>query len=241
MCDYSVASTQQDPLYNFGEVMPLKEVKFSEIWSLSNGHLPIWANKDVTAIDLVANKDIDSPRREWFSSSEIKNQIDYGTKGAICLREKITEKRVNDGLKQVQATGNLNKIKTFIVHGQSNVKQLINHTSRPYVALNSGVEGKESQLRYIEVENASYLDGKSPFDNTLLAIDYYGEDAIEWLWANLTNNTTLPESQVIRTKPRGGSISQAPQTTLENLVPIAQKPDSSNLIIIEDRKISLPK
>lgn len=241
MCDYSVASTQQDPLYNFGEVMPLKEVKFSEIWSLSNGHLPIWANKDVTAIDLVANKDIDSPRREWFSSSEIKNQIDYGTKGAICLREKITEKRVNDGLKQVQATGNLNKIKTFIVHGQSNVKQLINHTSRPYVALNSGVEGKESQLRYIEVENASYLDGKSPFDNTLLAIDYYGEDAIEWLWANLTNNTTLPESQVIRTKPRGGSISQAPQATLENLVPIAQKPDSSNLIMIEDRKISLPK
>ena len=119
--------------------------------------------------------------------------------------------------------------------------QLINHTSRPYVALNSGVEGKESQLRYIEVENASYLDGKSPFDNTLLAIDYYGEDAIEWLWANLTNNTTLPESQVIRTKPRGGSISQAPQATLENLVPIAQKPDSSNLIMIEDRKISLPK
>ena len=241
MCDYSVASTQQDRLYNFGEVMPLKEVNFSEIWSLSNGHLPIWADKDVTAIDLVVNKDIVSPRRAWYSSSETENQIDYGIKGAICLREKITEKRVIDGLKQVQATGNLNKIKTFIVHGQNNVKQLINHTSRPYVALNSGVEGKESQLRYIEVENASYLDGKSPFDNTLLAIDYYGEDAIEWLWANLTNNTTLPESQVIRTKPRGGSISQAPQATLENLVPIAQKPDSSNLIIIEDRKISLPK
>ena len=240
MCDYSVASTQQDRLYNFGEVMPLKEVNFSEIWSLSNGHLPIWADKDVTAIDLVVNKDIVSPRRAWYSSSEIENQIDYGIKGAICLREKITEKRVIDGLKQVQATGNLNKIKTFIVHGQNNVKQLINHTSRPYVALNSAVEGKESQLRYIEVENASYLDGKSPFDNTLLAIDYYGEDAIEWLWANLTNNTTLPESQVIRTKPRGGSIGQAPQSTIENLVPITQKPDINNLIILEDKKIALP-
>ena len=240
MCDYSVASTQQDRLYNFGEVMPLKEVNFSEIWSLSNGHLPIWADKDVTAIDLVVNKDIVSPRRAWYSSSEIENQIDYGIKGAICLREKITEKRVIDGLKQVQATGNLNKIKTFIVHGQNNVKQLIDHTSRPYVALNSAVEGKESQLRYIEVENASYLDGKSPFDNTLLAIDYYGEDAIEWLWANLTNNTTLPESQIIRTKPRGGSIGQAPQATIENLVPITQKPDINNLIILEDKKIALP-
>ncbi|OTQ65012.1 D-(-)-3-hydroxybutyrate oligomer hydrolase, partial [Gilliamella apis] len=240
MCDYSVASTQQDRLYNFGEVMPLKEVNFSEIWSLSNGHLPIWADKDVTAIDLVVNKDIVSPRRAWYSSSEIENQIDYGIKGAICLREKITEKRVIDGLKQVQATGNLNKIKTFIVHGQNNVKQLIDHTSRPYVALNSAVEGKESQLRYIEVENASYLDGKSPFDNTLLAIDYYGEDAIEWLWANLTNNTTLPESQIIRTKPRGGRIGQAPQATIENLVPITQKPDINNLIILEDKKIALP-
>lgn len=240
MCDYSVASTQQDRLYNFGEVMPLKEVNFSEIWSLSNGHLPIWADKDVTAIDLVVNKDIVSPRRAWYSSSETENQIDYGIKGAICLREKITEKRVIDGLKQVQATGNLNKIKTFIVHGQNNVKQLIDHTSRPYVALNSAVEGKESQLRYIEVENASYLDGKSPFDNTLLAIDYYGEDAIEWLWANLTNNTTLPESQIIRTKPRGGSIGQAPQATIENLVPITQKPDINNLIILEDKKIALP-
>ena len=240
MCDYSVASTQQDRLYNFGEVMPLKEVNFSEIWSLSNGHLPIWADKDVTAIDLVVNKDIVSPRRAWYSSSETENQIDYGIKGAICLREKITEKRVIDGLKQVQATGNLNKIKTFIVHGQNNVKQLIDHTSRPYVALNSAVEGKESQLRYIEVENASYLDGKSPFDNTLLAIDYYGEDAIEWLWANLTNNTTLPESQIIRTKPRGGRIGQAPQATIENLVPITQKPDINNLIILEDKKIALP-
>ena len=80
MCDYSVASTQQDRLYNFGEVMPLKEVNFSEIWSLSNGHLPIWADKDVTAIDLVVNKDIVSPRRAWYSSSEIENQIDYGTR-----------------------------------------------------------------------------------------------------------------------------------------------------------------
>ena len=202
MCDFSVASTQQAPYYNSGEVKPLKEIKFPEIWGLYNGHLPIWANEDATAIDLVENKDMISPRREWYSSSRVVDQIDYGTKGAICLRKEINNQRVKEGLKQIQASANLHKIKTFIVHGKNNVKQLAEHTSRPYVALNSAIEGKESQLRYIEVENASYLDGKVPFDNTLLAIDYYGEDAMEWLWANLTNNTTLPESQVIRTKPR---------------------------------------
>lgn len=241
MCDFSVASTQQDPYYNFGEVKPLEQVNFAEIWGLSNGQLPIWTTTDSTAIDLVENKDVTSPRREWFSSSTIEHQIDYGTKGAICLREKIKEPRVIKGLEEVQATGNLNKIKTFIVHGKNNPKQLIDHTSRPYVALNSKVEGKESQLRYIEVENASYLDGKAPFDNTLLPIDYYGEEAIEWLWANLTNQVNLPESQVIRTKARGGIIGQAPQATAENLVPISQTPDTNNLITVDNGKIIFPQ
>ena len=240
MCDFSVASTQQAPYYNSGEVKPLKEIKFPEIWGLYNGHLPIWANEDATAIDLVENKDMISPRREWYSSSRIVDQIDYGTKGAICLRKEIKNQRVKEGLKQIQASANLHKIKTFIVHGKNNVKQLAEHTSRPYVALNSAIEGKESQLRYIEVENASYLDGKVPFDNTLLAIDYYGEDAMEWLWANLTNNTTLPESQVIRTKPRGGNIGRAPQVTTENLVPISQKPDSNDLIKANNGEIFIP-
>ena len=240
MCDFSVASTQQDPLFNSGEVKPLKEVNFAEIWALSKGNLPIWANNDATAIDLVENKDLISPRREWYSSSIAKNQIDYGTQGAICLREKINEERVIEGIKEVQATGNLNKIKTFIIHGRNNVKQLIDHTSRPYVALNSAVEGQESQLRYIEVENASYLDGKAPFDNTLLPIDYYGEDAMEWLWANLTNNTTLPNSQVIRTKARGGNSGRAPQATAANLVPISQVPNKENLIEVDNGKIILP-
>lgn len=238
MCDFSVASTQQDPYYNSGEVKPLKQVNFAEIWGLSRGQLPIWANPDATAIDLVENKDVTSPRREWYSSSTIEHQIDYGTKGAICLREKIKDPRVIKGLKEIQATGNLNKVKTFIVHGKNNPKQLIDYTSRPYVALNSKVEGKESQLRYIEVENASYLDGKAPFDNTLLPIDYYGDEAMEWLWANITNQTTLPESQIIRTKPRGGISGQAPQATAENLVPILQTPDTNNLIEVDNGKIT---
>lgn len=237
MCDFSVASTQQEPYYNYGEVHPLKEVNFAEIWALSKSHLPIWANNDATVIDLVENKDLTSPRREWYSSSVVENQIDYGTKGAICLREKAKDPRVIKGLEEVLATGNLHKTKTFIVHGRNNVKQLIDNTSRPYVILNKAVEGQDSQLRYIEVENASYLDGKTPFDNILLPIDYYGEDAMEWLWANLTQQTTLPESQIIRTKVRGGISGRAPQATAENLVPISQIPDKNNLIKIDNGKI----
>ncbi|MCT6868264.1 MAG: D-(-)-3-hydroxybutyrate oligomer hydrolase, partial [Gilliamella apicola] len=102
------------------------------------------------------------------------------------------------------------------------------------------VEGNNSQLRYIEVKNSSYLEGKPPFDNSLVSIDYYGEDAIEWLWANLTNNATLPDSQVIHAKPRAGKIAFTPDATAQNLVPILQSPNSSNIIKKENGELIIP-
>lgn len=242
MCDYSVASTQQSPIMYQGKVEALQAIPFEQIWGLSNGHLPVWNGDDATILDLVENKDLLSPRREFYSQTETQGKIDYGTKGAICLREKINDPRVINGHKQVLATGDLRNKKTIIVHGANNVKQLPNDTSRAYVALNSKIEGPASQLRYIEIENASYLDGTAPFDNTLLAIDYYGEDAMEWLWSNVTsdNKTALPESQLVRAKARGGNSGHAPQATSKNLVPILQTPDTKDLIKIENGKITLP-
>lgn len=240
MCGFSVASTQQNPIYYSGKVAPLEEVSFEQVWGMANGHLPLWNGDNATILDLVENEDLNTPRREFYSSSQTKDTVDYGTKGSICVYKKSQEPRVNQGIKQVMASGNLHGIKTFIVHGRNNVKQLPDYTSRPYVALNSLVEGQQSQLRYIEVENASYLDGVAPFDNTLLPIDYYGEDAIEWLWANLTNEATLPVSQVVHTKPRGGKSGYAPQITDKNLKPIMQSPSRNDIIQKNDGKLILP-
>jgi hydroxybutyrate-dimer hydrolase len=240
MCNFSVASTQQNPINNTGKVAPLKEISFEQIWGMANGHLPLWNGRNATVLDLVENEDLNTPRREFYSSSQTKNTIDYGTKGSICVYKKSQEPRIKEGIKQVMASGNLHGIKTFIVHGRNNVKQLPNYTSRAYVALNSLVEGKQSQLRYIEVENASYLDGRAPFDNTLLPIDYYGEDAIEWLWANLTNNATLPVSQVVHTKARGGKSGYALPLTDKTLQPIKQLPNSKEIIQKNEGNLILP-
>ncbi|MWP48856.1 MULTISPECIES: 3-hydroxybutyrate oligomer hydrolase family protein [unclassified Gilliamella] len=240
MCDFSVASTQQNPINNTGKVVPLKEISFEQIWGMANGHLPLWNGRNAAVLDLVENKDLNTPRREFYSSSQTKNTVDYGTQGSICVYEKSQESRVKEGITQVMASGNLHGIKTFIVHGRNNVKQLPNYTSRPYVALNSLVEGEQSQLRYIEVENASYLDGRAPFDNTLLPIDYYGEDAIEWLWANLTNNATLPVSQVVHTKARGGKSGYALPLTDKTLQSIKQLPNSKEIIQKNEGNLILP-
>lgn len=240
MCNYSVASTQQNPIYYTGKVAPLKEVAFEQLWGLSDGHLPVWIGNDSTALALVNNEDVISPRRDFYSSSESKENIDYNSKGAICLYKKINDPRVQYGMSQIIASANLNGIKTYIVHGRNNVKQLPDYTSRAYVALNSQVEGKNSQLRYIEVENTSYLDGKPPFENILLPIDYYGEDAMEWLWANLTNKATLPESQVVHTKPRASNNDITLDATIKNLVPISQSPNRNNVIKKENGKLTIP-
>ena len=240
MCNYSVASTQKNPLLYIGKVEPLSEIDFQQLWGLANGQLPVWLGDESTMLALVNNQDMHSPRRDFYSSSDSKDEIDYNSKGAICLYNKLKDTRVKNGIKQVSASANLNGIKTFIIHGRNNVKQLPNYTSRAYVALNSKVEGNNSQLRYIEVKNSSYLEGKPPFDNSLVSIDYYGEDAMEWLWANLTNNATLPDSQVIHAKPRVGKVTLTPDATTQNLVPILQSPNSNDIIKKQNGELIIP-
>ncbi|MDF7669842.1 3-hydroxybutyrate oligomer hydrolase family protein [Orbaceae bacterium ESL0721] len=241
MCNYSVASVHQSRLFNQGDVEPLQQITFEQLWQKSNGSLPIWIGNDAAALDLVNTQDAKAHRREFFSISKNGKLIDYNTEGAICVRNSLKEPRLKKGLNEVAATGNLNGIKTFIIHGKNNVKQLPIYTSRPYVALNSLIEGKKSQLRYIEVDNSSYLDSRIPFDNQLIPIEYYGESAMDWLWSHLTKQTTLPESQVVRTKPRGGKGGAAPMvTTKENLLPIMQSPDRNNLIKKDNGTLFMP-
>lgn len=241
MCGYSVASTQQAPIFYQGKVAPLTEVTFEQMWSFANGHLPLWIGDDSTIIALVNNEDVHSPRRDFFSSSDNDKAINYNAKGAICLYQKLTDPRVKFGMSQVTATGNLNGIKTIIIHGRNNVKQLPNYTSRAYVALNSLVEGQSSQLRYIEVENTSYLDGGYPFDNVMIPIDYYGEDAMQMLWNHLTKDTKLPDSQLVRAKSRGGKIGFAPALNKNTIVPISPSPANQDKITVLNGKINLPQ
>lgn len=239
LCDYSVASIDTEELYNLGLVKPLTNTNFAALWAQNNGLLPVKVN-DRIVIDLVNDADSNSARREFYSSSADSKVVDYNLSGAICLRDKLSEKRVNDGLTKVLASGKLNQIKTIIVHGQLNVRNLPDYSSRAYAALNSYIEGSFSNLRYIEVENASYLDSRPPFDNTLIPIDYYGESAMNWLWKNLTKNVSLPDSQVIRAKARGSKIGLAPAINRDNLVPIMQTAKQNNRIILENGMIALP-
>ncbi|WP_392560095.1 3-hydroxybutyrate oligomer hydrolase family protein [Orbus mooreae] len=240
LCGYSVASIDTEELYNDGAIEPLGKDIFPLLWAKNDGSLPIKLDNRSIVIDLVNDNDPDGPHREFYSRSKNSHIVDYNLSGVLCLRDQLDEQRVNEGLSQVFATGNLNQIKTIIVHGQLNVKNLPNYSSRAYVALNSHVEGDAANLKYIEVENASYLNSEYPFDNSLVPIDYYGENAIDWLWSNLTKNTALPDSQIIRTHPRGGQIGLAPTITLHNIGSIEKNVTKNNRIIQVNGTINLP-
>lgn len=240
LCHYSVASIDQTILYNEGKVHELNESVFPLLWIKNSGSLPIRQNDDIIAIDLVNDDDPQNSHREFYSRSKNSSIIDYNLAGAICLRDSISEKRVLAGQTEIFATAKLNQIKTIIVHGQLNIKNLPNYSSRAYVALNSYVDGSFSNLVYIEVENASYFNGDSPFDNKLIPIDFYGERAIDMLWDNLVNGTSLPDSQVIRTRVREGQVGLAPMINRSNLTPIFLSPKQENRIFISNGTMILP-
>lgn len=241
MCHLSVASINQEILYNMGNVAPLSKTNFALLWADNTGSLPIRTQDNIIAVDLVNDDDPKGPHQEFYSRSKNSANIDYNLAGAICLREKIVEDRVLNGQKQVFATGNLHGIKTIIVHGQLNVKHLPDYTSRSYAALNSYVEGHSSNLHYMEVENSSYLDSLVPFDNTLLSINYYGNSAMDWLWSNITKQTSLPDSQIIRTSVLGRSSEKDSKMTKIILTPIAQSAKRENRIYLQNGVIRLPK
>jgi hypothetical protein len=84
--------------------------------------------------------------------------------GALCLRNLVTgtdasgargsRRRVNE----TRRNGNLRGKPTIIVHGRADALLPVNHTSRPYAALNKKVEGDASKLSYMEVANAQHFD-----------------------------------------------------------------------------------
>lgn len=241
LCDYSVASINQEVLFNEGTLSPLTKTNFSLLWAKNSGSLPINREKEMVVIDLVNNSDPNGARREFYSRSKDSEFIDYNLSGALCLRQKALDQRVQLGSNKVGSTGKLNQIKTIIVHGQQNVQNLPNHSSRAYVALNSYTEGSFSQLRYIEVENASYMDSVAPLDHVLIPIDYYGESAMNMLWNNITKKTSLPDSQVIRTKVRRDKTGFTLAISKDHLQAILQTPRQENRIKTDNGTLILPK
>ena len=235
ICGYSYASVDGE-----GRPRAVPPAEFAEIFAKASGGAP------TGSIDLVNDNDPRGPRRNDLSISPSTGRTDYNLDGARCLRELATgrsadARRVQAGIAEFLADGDLHGKPTIIVHGRADNRVPPAFSSRPYLAANSLKEGGASKLRYMEVENAEHFGFSMPgFDTRFVPLAYYNLRAMDLVWDALTTGAPLPASQIVRTRPRGGTPGAAPLLTPDNIPPIAIVPHAADRIRVQLGVVAIP-
>jgi hydroxybutyrate-dimer hydrolase len=226
---------------------PVAATAVAQIFATGNGVPP------TSGINLINNANPAGPLNDPISSSASTGRPDYNFDGAWCLRKVFSDsKRVRSGIAQVNRNGNLRGTPAIIVHGRADNLVPVNHSSRPYYGLNKMVEGGRSKLRYYEVTNAQHFEAfinpalvpgtlfLAGYDTRFIPLHVYGIQALNLMYEHLKYGARLPDSQVVRTIPRGGVPGMAPPITSANVPPIAQHPASGERIRFHDNTLHIP-
>ncbi|MDO3721444.1 3-hydroxybutyrate oligomer hydrolase family protein [Marinobacter sp. chi1] len=251
VCSLSLAATDGE---NLDAVTQLSATAEAALFATSNGIPP------TGGVNIVYDDAVGQPTNLEFSTSPGAAGEDYGLEALLCLRslaqgtDAVTgaalegeqaelAAAIAEGIEEVRASGNLQGKPTVFVTGRADAILPINHTSRPYFGLNQTVEGENSNLRYYEVLNAHHLDilngpqfGPGLADSYVPLHHYYFQ-ALDLVWANLTENQPLPPSQVVRTVPRGDV---ANPLSSDNLPDIAAEPAPEDRILFEENQVVIP-
>jgi hydroxybutyrate-dimer hydrolase len=246
LCGYSFAATATATPF---QPVPLPDATDALLFGVANGIPP------TAGIQLVNNLSVGGPTRNDLSISPTFNRQDQNVSGALCLRalatgyargdgpttQRALYREIRESIGQIRADGRLGGIPTVIVHGRSDALIAPNHTSRPYYALSLKADGRRSRIAYYEILNAQHLDafnGIFPeFAARYIPLHYYFIQALDLIYAHLTEGTPLPASQVVRTTPRGAA---ATPITAGNLPPIATTPAAGNRITFDGRTLRIP-
>ena len=234
LCGYSYGATTAA-----GSPSALDSISLAQMYVLGNGVPPS------SGVQLINNLSTGGPMRDLFSTSPSTGRADMNIDGALCLRALLTDvdataQRLQAGINETRLNGNLHGKPAMIVHGRSDPLLPVNHTSRPYLALNKTVEGDASRLSYIEVTNAQHFDSfiglqaaLPGYDTRFVPLHAYLNQALDAVYDHLRNGTALPPSQVVRTKPRGGSAGSAPPIATANVPSPLAEPLASDRITVE--------
>ncbi len=236
LCGYSYAAVDKD-----GRLIPVPPAEVAQNFAIAPGGAP------AGSIDVINDDDPTGPRRSWLSESKSTGRQDYNLDGAMCLRGLITGQsteanRVQAGIAEFLASGRLDGKPTIIVHGRNDDRVPVSFSSRPYVGLNDLQDGPQSQLRYIEVTNAEHFGTDLPgFDTRMVPLTLYHLRALDLMWDHLTKSAPLPESQVVRTTPRGGEAGHAPPLETANVPPIPLATRPEDRISVDKGRVTIPE
>ena len=241
LCGYSFAGTSATTFMP----VPIAATSAAQVFGIGNGVPP------TAGVNIVNNNAVGGPALDAASISPSTGKADYNVDGALCLREQLTAQTLvattlSASIAAVKRSGNLRGKPAVIVHGRSDTLVPVNHSSRPYYALNKSVEAG-SRLAYYEVTNAQHFDsfvGTAAFagyDTRLVPLHRYFIQAMDIMYANLRNGTAIPPSQVVRTTPRGGTPGAAPAITASNVPPISASPTTANQITFSNNTLTVPE
>ncbi|HEX6708248.1 MAG TPA: 3-hydroxybutyrate oligomer hydrolase family protein [Albitalea sp.] len=241
LCGYSFAATTA--AFTVGTLDPLL---LAPMAATGNGVPPS------SGVQLINNLSPGLALRDLVSFSPSTLKQDFNLDGALCLRGLLTGTgpqalALQQGLAETRRSGDLNRKPTLIVHGRADALLPVNHTSRPYTALNKRVEGHRSQLSYIEVTNAQHFDGfiglptlLPGYDTRFVPLHVYLNRALDAMYEHLRHGRPLPPSQVVHTVPRGGTPGAAPAITGANVPPIALHPAAADAITFQGNTLTVP-
>lgn len=240
LCGFSYAATTAS-----GAVTTLLPASLAGMFAVGNGVPPS------SGVNLVNNNGLFGPARDFLSFNAL-GVPDWNLAGAQCLRNLVTgsdanARRLQAGLDEARHNGNLRGKPAIIVHGRNDALLPVNHTSRPYVALNGRVEGGKSRLRYIEVTNAQHFDSfiglptiLPGYDSRFVPLHVYLNRALDAMYAHLSQGAALPPSQVVRTVPRGGAPGAAPALSPANLPAFQAQPATADRISVGKATVAVP-
>ena len=217
----------------------------AQIFGIGNGVPP------TGGVNILNNNSVGGTALDAASISPSTGKADYNVDGALCLREQLTAQTLvattlSASIAAVKRGANLHGKPAVIVHGRSDTLVPVNHSSRPYYALNKSVE-PGSRLAYYEITNAQHFDafvGTAAFagyDTRLVPLHRYFIQAMDIMWNNLRSGTAIPPSQVVRTTPRGGTPGAAPAITANNVPPISATPSVANQITFSNNTLTVPE
>lgn len=250
-CGFSFAAT--DPATN--APIALAPAAAARIFADGNGIPP------TGGLNIVNDLSAGGPLRDPVSISP-GGALDFNAPGALCLRRLLTGRdeagallagealthaiRVRLGIREVQREADLHGKPAILVQGRSDTLVPVNHASRAWLARNSAEEGRRSRARYYEVENAQHFDafigalGALGYANRFVPLHVYFNRSMDLMYAHLRTGAPLPESQVVRTAPRGGALGAAPPITAANVPPIAAVPAAADRITAGRGVVQIP-
>jgi hydroxybutyrate-dimer hydrolase len=240
LCSLSFAATDAS-----GKPVPFPAASLAQYFGVGNGVPPS------APVNIVNNDSVGGAVNSVISVSPSTGVADFNIDGALCQRNLWTAGGANAGAVQAGVAGtlrtaNLHGRPAIIVHGRSDGLIPVPFSSRPYFGQNQIVEGAASKLAYIEVTNAQHFDAfiDNPalpgYDSRFVPLHYYFVQAMDRVWANLTNRTPLPPAQVVHTLPRGGTPGAAPALTAANVPPFKDAPGDGEKITFGNNTVTIP-